>query len=189
MSTLLESPELKTLERVIERLNRASIPYMLTGSMALNFYGHPRATNDFDIVIEVESRDTERLITIFQDGFYISREAVQEALNLERMFNILDEETIFKVDLIVRKNDPFSREQFQRRRLKELGSIKGYVISPEDLILAKLEWSKESRSEMQERDIRNLVTLLSDELDYSYLERWAERLGFLERLKQYYVSP
>ncbi len=184
----MKSPELKTLKRVVERLDNASIPYMLTGSMALNFYSHPRATNDFDIVIEVSRKDEDRLLKLFQDGFYITREAVHEALSAGRMFNIMDEESIFKVDLIVKKNDPFSKMQFSRRQPKEFEGIRINVISPEDLILSKLEWSRESLSEMQERDIKNLMTLLAKELDYPYMEQWAIRIGCLERLKGFYVS-
>lgn len=188
MTPSVELPELKTLKKVIERLDQAAIPYMLTGSMALNFYGHPRATNDFDIVIEVWRQDEERLFSLFQDGFYVTRESIHEALQFERLFNVIDEETIFKVDFIIRKNDPLSRGQFQRRQLRKLGGVRAYLISAEDLILSKLEWSRESLSEMQERDIKNLVRILGDGLDYRYLEDWAARLGQMERLKRFYAK-
>jgi hypothetical protein len=184
-----ESPELKTLQKVTERLERAGIPYMLTGSMALNFYGHPRATNDFDIVIEIQGGDVDRLVNLFQGDFYISRDAVRQAVAQKGPFNIIDNETVFKVDLIVRKTGPYPTEQFKRKTLKELAGFKTYVISPEDLILAKLDWSRESLSEMQERDVRNLLNLLKKELDYDYMEKWSTVLGIMERLKNLYVSP
>jgi len=184
----METPELRTLKRVIERLDRASIPYMLTGSMALNFYGHQRATDDFDIVIEVQRGDDKKLFNLFRSGFYVTEEGIREALEHQRLFNILDEETIFKVDLIVRKDDGLARSQFSRRLLKEFMGLKAYVISPEDLILSKLEWSRESRSEMQERDIRNLFSVLKEKLDLSYLEKWAAVKGLLEELKSFYAS-
>lgn len=182
------SLELKTLEKVISRLEQASIPSMLTGSMALNFYGHPRATNDFDIVIEVQGDDEKRLLDLFRDDFYISEEAVRQAISGEGFFNIIDYESVFKIDLIVKKRDALSEEQFRRRRRKGFGGITASVISPEDLILAKLRWSRESLSEMQERDVAHLIRLLSKELDFTYMEKWAGTLGMLDRLRGFYVS-
>lgn len=185
---MTESPELKTLKKVIERLEKGAIPYMLTGSMALNFYGHPRATNDFDIVIEIRRADEERLWDLFRQDFYISRDAVHEAIDREGQFNVIDHESVFKIDFIVRKTGNYADEQFRRRRVKELEGLKTLIISPEDLILAKLDWSKESLSEMQERDIKNLMRLLSKELDYSYMEKWAVVLDILERLRSLRAS-
>lgn len=187
MPSPVDSPELRTLNKVLDRLNQAKIPYMLTGSMALNFYGHPRATNDFDIVIEMDAEDEKRLFQLFEKDFYVSRDAIREAVISERLFNVVDYESVFKVDLIIRKNDPCSVEQFRRRRSKEFAGLKTDVISPEDLILAKLNWSRESLSETQERDVKNLIGLLGKELDYSYMEKWATELGLLERLRSLYV--
>ena len=49
-------------------------------------------------------------------------------------------------------------------------------VSPEDLILSKLDWAKESRSQMQLDDVRNLLRSVQG-LDTEYLNRWADRLG------------
>lgn len=183
-----QSPELETLRRVTERLDQAKIPHMLTGSMAMNFYGHARATNDFDIVVEIRPSDSEKVIRLFEKDFYISPETVIQAVAQGGLFNIIDNRTVFKIDLIVRKPGAYSNEQFKRRRLEEFGGLKMFVISPEDLILAKLDWSRESLSEMQERDIQNLVRLLNDKLDRAYLKKWSGFLGVEERLGGY-VSP
>ncbi|MBI4211774.1 MAG: hypothetical protein HY540_03970 [Deltaproteobacteria bacterium] len=185
--TSLESPEFKTLRKVLLRLDEAKIPYMLTGSMALNFYGHPRATNDFDIVITIQRFQKKNFVDLFQPDFYISEEAVEDAMTHHSLFNVIDNESIFKVDFIIKKNDILSNQQFQRRSLKALGALNAYVISPEDLILAKLEWSAESLSEMQERDIRGLLRLLSSALDHEYLEKWADHIGQLDRLRSLYA--
>ncbi|MBF0492799.1 MAG: hypothetical protein HQM15_08465 [Deltaproteobacteria bacterium] len=188
MDLLNENRELKTLKKVIGQLEKASIPYMLTGSMALNFYGHPRATNDFDIVIEISEKDIKKMVTLFEQDSYISLEAVEAAISQESMFNIIDNESVFKIDFIIRKNDPLSLQQFKRRQVKEFSGIKLNVISPEDLILAKLHWSRESLSEIQQKDITNLMRVLSKKLDFIYLEKCAQYLGILEELKKFYVS-
>lgn len=185
---MTELSDFSTLWKVIRRLDQASIPYMLTGSMALNAYGHVRATNDIDIVIQVSAAEKEKIVPLFEKDFYISKEAVLEALNTETMFNVIDNETIFKVDFIIAKQDSFSKQQFQRRREILLDAQKIYVISPEDLILSKLEWSRESFSEMQERDIQNILRVQKGNLDQKYLETWADQKGFRKRLDQLYAK-
>ncbi|MBI3541484.1 MAG: hypothetical protein HY073_05040 [Deltaproteobacteria bacterium] len=188
MDLTSQAPELKTLKKVIDRLDQASIPYMLTGSMALNFYGQPRATNDFDIVIAVQSSDEGKIFNLFKADYYISRETLREALLEGRLLNIIDHESIFKIDLIPKKKNPYSDEQFKRRQTKEFEGLHVSVISPEDLILAKLVWSQDSLSEMQERDIKNLLKLLTTSLDTAYLDKWAKVLGVGERLRSCRVS-
>jgi len=91
---------------------------------------------------------------------------------------------VFKVDFIIRKDDPYALEQFNRRGIKAIAGIKSYVISLEDLILAKLIWSQDSGSELQERDIQNLLRLYEPDLDHAYLQRWAETLGVQDRLRK-----
>ena len=46
--------EADVLKLVASRLNAAGIPYMVSGSMALNFYATPRMTRDIDIVVEIQ---------------------------------------------------------------------------------------------------------------------------------------
>ena len=43
--------ELEVLKIVSERLEAAHIPYMLTGSFAMAYYGQPRMTRDLDLVV------------------------------------------------------------------------------------------------------------------------------------------
>ena len=180
------STDFPTLWKVIDRLDQASILYMLTGSMALNVYGHARATNDMDIVVQISDQNVQKLFRLFEKDFYVSQEAIKEAVANESLFNIIDNETVFKVDLIVAKKDSFSKQQFDRRREIKIGNRTIFVISPEDLILSKLEWSQESLSEIQENDIKNIMRVLDKGLDKKYLETWASARGFKERLKKIY---
>ncbi len=182
------SVEFPTLWKVIDRLGRENISYMLTGSMAVNVYGHARATNDFDIVLQINRHHVPKLIKLFEKDFYISREAIEEALRQQSMFNVIDNETIFKVDFIIAKEDPFSRQQFERRQKITVGDKEIYVISPEDLILSKLEWSQTSLSEIQERDIQNILRILDKNMDWQYLEKWANAKGWEKRLKKLYET-
>ena len=180
--------ETETLWKVIDRLEKGDIPYMLTGSMALNFYGQMRATRDIDIVVQIRSEDVETLYQLFKTDFYIDQESVRSAVKNRSMFNIIDNASIFKVDFIMLGNDSLSRLQFSRRKTIALGNQHLTVISPEDLILAKLAWAKQSLSELQHRDIENLLHSNQDTLDFGYITQWAEKVGLLENFKDIYAS-
>ena len=112
---MTQTPELETLKRITEKLDASSMPYMLTGSMAMNFYGHARATQDFDIVIALPNSSAENLIAIFQKEYYVAEQAVRDAVSIGGLFNIIDNKTVFKIDLIVKKLNPYSDEQFNRK--------------------------------------------------------------------------
>jgi hypothetical protein len=98
------------------------------------------------------------------------------------MFNIIDTVNGWKVDLILRKARPFSREEFTRRRPAELMGVTTWVVSPEDSILSKLEWTKGRQSSMQLQDALHMLILQWDKLDFEYLRRWARQLEIVKEL-------
>jgi hypothetical protein len=92
------------------------------------------------------------------------------------MFNMIHNALVVKVDCGVRKDTEYRREEFARRRAVSVTDQQLFIVSPEDLILSKLDWAKESRSQMQLDDVRNLLRSVQG-LDTEYLNRWANRLG------------
>jgi hypothetical protein len=170
------SDELVVLKSVAARLGEAGIPYMVTGSMAANFYAVPRMTRDIDLVVELSERDVDRVTQLFQQEYYIDRDMVQRAVRDHAMFNMIHNALVVKVDCVVRKDTEYRREEFARRRALSISDQEIFIVSPEDLILSKLDWAKESRSQMQLDDVRNLLGSVQG-LDTVYLNRWADRLG------------
>ena len=177
--------ELYVVRDVSQRLDGAKIGYMLTGSMALNFYTNPRMTRDIDVVIEVKREDASRLMDLFGPDYYISREAVRESLANESMFNVVHNESLIKVDCIVRKRGRFRQNEFDRRQRVVIEDFETSIVSKEDLILSKLFWAKDSHSEFQLRDVKNL---LSTGCDRDYIERWTDELG-VDNLWKEMVEP
>jgi hypothetical protein len=170
------SEELEVLKLVTRRLADAGIPYMVTGSMAANYYAIPRMTRDIDLVVELREPDSDRVIRLFQDQFYVDREMVQRAVREQSIFNLIHSASVIKVDVVIRKDSDYRREEFSRRRLVSVESHSFFVVAPEDLILSKLEWAKDSHSEVQLSDARNLLAHVQD-LDKDYLARWVSRLS------------
>jgi len=173
---LLVSDELDVLKSVTAQLEGAGISYMVTGSMAANFYAVPRMTRDIDLVVELSERDVDRVTRLFLQEYYIDRDMVQRAVRDYAMFNMIHNALVVKVDCVVRKETEYRRVEFARRRAISVAGQRVFIVSPEDLILSKLDWAKESRSQIQLDDVRNLLRSVQ-RLDTEYLNRWADRLG------------
>lgn len=173
------SIELDIVRDVSERLTRANIPFMLTGSMAMNAYAQPRMTRDVDVVIAVQPDDATRLLAAFSPDYYIDAGTVARALRTEGLFNVIHQEWVFKVDCIVRKSGEFRALEFARRQRLTIADCETWVVSKEDLILSKLCWGHASRSDYQARDIKNLLTT---GCDHAYVLKWAAELGVLDYL-------
>lgn len=170
------SEELDVLKLVIQRLDQREIPYMITGSIAANFYTVPRMTRDIDIVIELNAQKVDQAYEAFKDEFYVDREMIAEAVKRQATFNIIHNQKLVKVDFIVRKESEYQRLEFSRRRSVVVEEVPLYIVSPEDLVISKLLWAKESRSEVQLNDVRNILEDVEG-IDKQYLEKWVGELG------------
>jgi len=95
--------EIDIVRDVSTRLEGAGIAYMLTGSMALNYYVSPRMTRDIDIVVALGPQDVQTVVRVFGPDYYVSPEAVEAAVRHESVFNLVHLESVIKVDCIVRK--------------------------------------------------------------------------------------
>ena len=168
--------QLDFVRLIAERLRSVGVEYMLTGSMAMAAYGNPRMTRDVDIVTECSEKDTDPIVQLFESDCYINRDAVLEAIRSRSMFNIIHNEWVIKADFIVRKDDPYHETEFGRRREITVAGNNLVIVAPEDLILSKLAWAQESGSELQMRDVRELMAT-GVALDRGYLEHWAQALG------------
>ena len=163
----------EALKDFVSRVDGLGINYMVTGSLAMSVYITPRMTMDIDVVIEIRSNDAERFANQFLDGYYVNPNSIRRAIDNRSMFNIVNQVQSVKIDCIPRKDDEFSRERFKRRVMVSIDDVKFWAITKEDLILAKLIWASESHSEVQFRDISNLV---DSGYDLEYVNHWSERL-------------
>lgn len=174
------SAQLDLLKLVVARLEAAGLRYMVSGSTAMNFYAEPRMTRDIDIVVELEAGDAAKLVASLGDDFYVDEDTVRDAIERRSMFNAIHKAEVLKVDFIVRKDEPYRLEELARRRRITAGGVALWAAAPEDLVLSKLVWAKESESELQLRDVRNI--LASATLDGQYLDMWAARLAVADLL-------
>ncbi|HEX2329934.1 MAG TPA: nucleotidyltransferase [Candidatus Angelobacter sp.] len=168
----------EVLRRVAARMEQSEVPYMVTGSIAASYYGLVRATQDLDIVISAGADGVKRLMNLFpEEEYYAPLQDALDALRHNSMFNVLDMTSSWKIDFIFSKPAPFHREAFERRRAVTFEGVPTFMISPEDLIVAKLEWARMSESERQIRDVGTVAQKRSHELDKAYVEKWVAQLG------------
>lgn len=166
------------LRRVVTALEANGVPFMLTGSLGAAAHGAGRATMDVDLVIQATATQLESVVaTLDGPTIYVSLEAALDALAAESMFNIIDTETGWKVDLILCKARPFSQMEFARRQPIEMDGLPLWVASLEDIILSKLEWAKRGGSARQLEDVASLLRVAAGEIDRAYLDRWIDELG------------
>lgn len=164
-------------ERILAALEQAGISCMLTGSFASSFYGAPRATQDIDLVIEPTEEQVRTFIVLLpRDEFYADEGAALEAVRHQGQFNVIDLHTGWKVDLIIRKSRPFSREEFGRRVVGKIEGVELPIATPEDVMIAKMEWARMGESTRQVEDAAKMLRARSKVLDQDYVERWVREL-------------
>lgn len=171
--------EEEVLKEVVAGLDNMRVPYALTGGIAASFYGKPRSTHDFDIIIQVapEPGSAKKISSVFEKDFYASEEGIIDALLHKTMFNIIHHETGLKIDLWVLKEDEYDRTAFARReKIRALG-MDLYILSAEDMILNKLLWHKISDIDKHLSDARSIGEFQKERIDKEYLAKWALKLS------------
>lgn len=176
----------RILTRVVSALDEVGIAHMVSGSVASTRHGEARATQDIDIVIDPTESQIGPLVDLLtrrapgDTDLYV--DDAHAAWEHRSQFNVLDPTTGWKVDLIVRKDRPYSRVELERRQPATIEGVALYVVSPEDSILSKLEWSRAGVSERQLRDVVSVLEVQGQDLDWRYLEHWAGELGLTDLL-------
>jgi len=166
------------LTNVVALLDRLGIDYMVTGSVVSSLQGEPRASHDIDVVVALPAEKVDDLNAAFPSPrYYLSTDAVLDALRHRSMFNVLDSETGDKVDFWLLTDSPFDQTRFARRQMQTLFGSTMKISTPEDTILAKLQWMKLSGgSEKQLHDALRVYEVQHSLLDHAYLQQWVNDL-------------
>lgn len=167
-----------------ETFEAAGVPYFVTGSFATIAHGEPRLTIDVDIVAALQLRHAGNLLAAFPPpDFYCSRGMIEDAVRRGSQFNIIHPASGVKVDVMIPQDTEFDRSRFDRRMIVTTRGINSYFATPEDAILKKLEYFKNGGSEKHVRDIKGVLLIQGDAIDFDYLVKWAEQLGVVEQLR------
>lgn len=166
------------LIHAVTALQEHGIAYMLTGSIVSSLQGEPRASHDIDLVVELKYGQVAGLLKAFPSPrYYLSDDAIRQAIMHQQMFNVLDCETGDKIDFWMLTDRGFDAARFARRRQELCFGNPVYVSTPEDTILQKLYWAKESGgSSKQWNDASSIVSVQGPTLDLDHMRYWASVL-------------
>lgn len=184
-----ETEHIVVLERLADVLDRLGIAYAIGGSIASSAYGTMRFTQDADITVWSFSEVAGRFHDLVKEEFYISEQAMHQALDRHGSFNVIHFETGFKIDIFVQRPSEFERRLLERRRTAKLSDESGRelsIVSPEDIVLLKLRWFKETdcTSERQWNDVLGVLAVQGESLDFAYLVDSAKEMGLEELLER-----
>ena len=161
---------------------------MVTGSVSVIFYGRPRASHDIDFVIDTKRENLEKIKTVFSslnDEFVVDTSSIDLAINKHHHgFNILHLPTMLKLDFWFLKNHPFDKERFRRKKKIKLFGQEMVFSSPEDTILQKFLWYKESKIEKHLVDAAFVYQIQKKILDEKYLISWTKKHNTTDLLQE-----
>ncbi len=175
--------------RIARELDRLGIRYLIGGSLASSLHGVPRATHDVDIVADINESHIPEFVRVLESEFYIDAETIREAVRIQSMFNIIHQDTMFKIDIFILKSDAVSHEEMKRREEYQLTEDRKdtfYIATAEDTIIQKLFWYQLGGcvSDRQWSDVNGMLKVQQKRLDQHYLEKIAKLKGVEELLKQ-----
>lgn len=170
------------LAYLLDVFERLELSYFIAGSVATSYYGEPRFTNDIDLVVEFMDADVHEFCQCFpSEQFYISTEAVRSAVANRRQFNIIHPASGLKADVFVLNKSDLEQSRFNRRERLELeAGLTAWFARPEDVILKKLVYYDEGRSEKHIRDIVGVLKVQGKLIDFDYLTDWVSQLGLID---------
>jgi hypothetical protein len=178
------------VRRLVLALGRLGVEYFVGGSIASMVFGEPRLTLDADIVARLRIEHAGPLVESLGSGFYADLHAIRTAIERHRSFNLIHLETMVKIDVYVAASTSFVESEFARRLRRNVGPaaepLELELASPEDVVLAKLEWFRRGGevSDRQWRDILGVLKVQGDRLDLGYLRWWAADLHVEDLLRR-----
>ena len=185
----MQNEPLEVTLKVTEVFEKLGVPYLIGGSLASTLYGMVRTTQDADIIAEMRLEHLPLFLSALQEEFYMDEEMIIHAIQNNASFNIIHRESMFKVDVFIPRPRPFLQSQLVRAQPQTFEfetKLSAKFASPEDTILAKLEWYRWGGevSERQWRDILGVLKTCAGKLDMEYLRKWADELNISDLLER-----
>lgn len=154
---------------------------MVTGAVASIIYGEPRLTNDLDMVVLMTTEDIEKFLEAFPAAEFYRPPSEVLRIEIKRPyrghFNLIHHETGMKADIYLAGEDELHRWALSQRRGIVFETEQIWVAPPEYVIIRKLEYYREGRSEKHLRDISGMLEVSSQEVNFKQVDDFVQRYG------------
>ena len=189
LGKIVDAESIRLALKVAEIFDALAVNYLIGGSVASSILGEPRATLDVDIVADLQISHVQPLIALMTGEFYIDEIMIIEAINHKSSFNVIHLDTMQKADIFILDEQPLAQLEMQRRQqlvITQNPERSAWVASSEDIILQKLIWYRLGNqvSDRQWRDVLGVMKVQAEQLDFNYLQDWAERLNLSNLMEQ-----
>ncbi len=135
---------------LFKALNQADVQYVVVGGIATILHGYVRATSDIDLVVDLQTEEVTKVITVLTDAGYVPKVPVQaiefadenkrEQWIKEKGMQVFSmyqpDNPLLTIDLFVKQPIPY-KELYNRSVVMELEGINVRVCSINDLIIMK----------------------------------------------------
>lgn len=176
---------------ITDVFNKHRINYFVTGSLAVAFYGRERSSHDFDFKLSISPKNASLLLSSLKklsSEYSYDQDSIFNAIKTKSQANILYLPENLKIDLWFNNDNAFDKERFKRKIAQIVSGQNIYFASPEDMILIKLSWFKQSGSDRHLTDAASIWQTQKN-LDQKYLSAWAKKLIVVKLLKQLKSFP
>ena len=165
---------LEAMRTVAAALDAAGAAYMVVGSLSVSAYGVPRGTHDADFVVELGASSVHDVLKALGPGFLLDPQMSFESITCTTRYRLTDLNSGFMIELFLLSEDPHDRARFARRRKATYAGADVYIATPEDVVITKLRWSQRGRRVKDVEDVKNLLRMRGDRMDWEYIHRWAD---------------
>jgi hypothetical protein len=169
---------------VIDAMDALQVPYMLVGSLSCNYYAIPRSTQDADFVVQLAPGAISSLASRLGDAFQLDRQMSFETVTATTRYVLRLIDGTFTVELFLLSDDAHDQQRFARRRRGRILDRDVAIPTAEDVVITKLRWSHAGHRTKDLDDVRNVVAVQGDQLDWDYVHSWCDRHGTRELLDQ-----
>ncbi len=175
---------IETLSEIVGALEATGVVYAITGSVASSVHGEPYSSLDADIVVSSSVEQAALLSARLSPRFYAPEDMLVDAARRSAFTNLVDNRTSLKVDVSFIGEDSFLRATLRRRVRSRIGSHPSefWFVTPEDVILMKLLWRKDTRSQKQWDNALSVARVKGARMDWKYLFEQARQLDIKEDL-------
>lgn len=183
---MLDDPLVDALQVVTQALDRFRVPYAITGSVASSYHGELWTSEDIDLMVRMSAEQAAKVAAELPPRFYVDVDTWMEEARSHGMVKLLDQATGLKIDISMLAAGGYHDRVFERRCSTDLGGAAAtfQIVSPEDIILLKLDRRKDSRSHKQWENVLSVARAQGARLDWKYMFQQAADLGITRDLEQ-----